>query len=104
MQMPGLCGVEAVGHSLWSERGLVEGVELISGYTAGTALWFRGIRTAVHMRRCVLEVTAHVEGERQEPTVQVHHHILLVFLQGEKLVTSGSTTHQLPTVIKGGQA
>lgn len=104
MQMPGLCGVEAVGHSLWSERGLVEGVELISGYTAGTALWFRGIRTAVHMRRCVLEVTAHVEGERQEPTVQVHHHILLVFLQGEKLVTSRSTTHQLPTVIKGGQA
>lgn len=31
----------------------------------------------IRVRRRVLEVAAHVEGERQQPAVQVHHHVLL---------------------------
>lgn len=49
-----------------------------SGHGLGRALLLRGIGTLVRVRRRVQEVAAHVEGERQQAAVQVHHHVLLV--------------------------
>lgn len=71
-----------------------------SGHTASAALLFRGVWSLVWMGRRVQEITADVEREWQQTTVQVHHHILLIFFKCKKLVSRWATTHQFSTVVK----
>lgn len=124
--------------SLWvnvfMSTGMVaaSGCQKLSRRNASGAFWLRGIWTVVWMRRGIQEVTAHIQGERQQPAVQVHHHVLLrdpvertiikgvfavsagnvyrlaaltdlVLLQGEELVTRRATADQLPSTVKGGE-
>lgn len=63
-----------------------------------------GLAVCPLLWRCVQEVAADVEGERQESAVQIHHDLLLILLQGQDLIARCPAADHLPTAVERGQA